>query len=307
VKISGFTIARDAVRFDYPLAESLRSLLPLVDELVVAVGDCDDGTWELVQGIGDPKIRAFRTVWDTGQGENVLSHETNKALDRCSGDWAVYLQADEVLHEDDLTVLRRDLERHHRGRIEGLSLRYLHFYGSYGTVQDNPMWFYRRAVRAVRTGAGVRSVGDACGFFVIGPHGSRRLQRANSRARVFHYGWVRPPEVMARKQVNLMRLVDGPSVAEPAEAGRLAARIYDGRGHLRHFRGKHPAVMGERIGRCNWSFDPRIEEQPPDWLRLARVYLQWWRGDLRARVGRELANRWRAVVGRRAGARDGAE
>src|SRR5439155_12850235 len=153
VRISGFTIARDAVRFDYPLAESLRSLLPLVDELIVAVGDCDDGTWELVQGIGDPRIRAFRTTWDLDRRENVLSDETNKALDRCTGDWAVYLQADEVLHEHDLPLLRASLERYQHTRVEGLSFRYLHFYGSYETVQDNPLWFYRRATRAVRLGA----------------------------------------------------------------------------------------------------------------------------------------------------------
>ena len=298
MRISGFTIARDAVRFDYPLAESLRSLLPLVDELVVAVGDCDDGTWELVQGIGDPKLRAFRTTWDLERRENVLSDETNKALDRCTGDWAVYLQADEVLHEDDLPLLRASLERCQHMRVEGLSFRYLHFFGSYETVQDNPMWFYRRATRAVRTGAGVRSVGDACGFLVIGPNGSRRLRRANIAARIFHYGWVRPPQTMARKQINLERIVDGPSAVANANEHEVASRIYAGLGHLRVFRRSHPAVMRDRIARCTWSFDPRIDEQPPDWLRLARVYLEWSRGDLGARIRREWSTRWRGVVDR---------
>ena len=298
MKISGFTIARDAVRFDYPLSESLRSLLPLVDELIVAVGDCDDGTWELVQGIADPKIHAFRTTWDLERRENVLSDETNKALDRCTGDWAVYLQADEILHEDDLPALRASLERCQRLRVEGLSFRYLHFYGSYDTVQDHPQWFYRRATRAVRLRAGVRSVGDACGFMVIGPSGSRRLHRANVAARVFHYGWVRPPEIMARKQIHLAGMVDGPETVAHEDEREVASRIYSGLGHLRAFRGSHPAVMRDRIARCTWRFDPRIAEQPPDWLRLARVYLEWSRGDLGARVRREWSTRWRGIVDR---------
>ena len=298
MKISGFTIARDAVRFDYPLAESLRSLLPLVDELIVAVGDCDDGTWELVQGIGDPRIRAFATTWNLDRRENVLSDETNKALARCTGDWAVYLQADEVLHEQDLPLLRASLERCQHMRVEGLSFRYLHFYGSYETVQDNPLWFYRRATRAVRLGVGVRSAGDACGFLVIGPNGSRRLRRTNIAARIFHYGWVRPPQIMARKQINLEGIVDGPSVVAEADEHEVASRIYAGLGHLRAFHQSHPAVMRDRIARCAWSFDPRIDEQPPNWLRLARVYLQWSRSDLSVRIRREWSTRWRGIVDR---------
>lgn len=298
MKISGCTIARDAVRLDYPLAESLRSLLPLVDELIVAVGDCDDGTWELVQGIGDPRIRAFRTTWDLGRRENVLSDETNKALDRCTGDWAVYLQADEVLHEDDLALVRASIARYHGTRVEGLSFRYLHFYGSYRTVQDHPRWFYRRATRAVRLGAGVRSAGDACGFLVAGPDGSRRLHRAHVAARVFHYGWVRPPEIMARKQLNLEGIFDGPAAIAGSDEREVASGIYATLGHLRAFHGSHPAVMRERIARCAWSFDPRLDEQAPRWLRLARVYLEWSRGDLGARVRREFGTRWRGVVDR---------
>jgi hypothetical protein len=48
MKVSGFTILRQTVRLGYPFTESIRSLLPLVDELVVGVGDGDDGTWEAV-------------------------------------------------------------------------------------------------------------------------------------------------------------------------------------------------------------------------------------------------------------------
>jgi hypothetical protein len=60
MRVSGFTIARGAVNFGYQLEESIRSLLPIVDEYIVGVGDMDDGTLELVEGIRTPGSRSFR-------------------------------------------------------------------------------------------------------------------------------------------------------------------------------------------------------------------------------------------------------
>jgi len=104
MKISGFTFCRNMVRYDYPIIESIRSILPIVDEFIVNVGRCDDGTLELVRSIGDPKIRIIQSVWDETlrTGGLIYSQQTNIALAACTGDWAFYLQADEVVHEDDL-------------------------------------------------------------------------------------------------------------------------------------------------------------------------------------------------------------
>src|SRR5713101_7249526 len=125
MRICGFTIVRNAARLGYPFEESIRSLLPLVDELVVAVGRSehgDDDTWERVDAIraSDPRVKPFPTDWPAPQGGgDVLSQQTNLALDRCRGDWAVYLQADEVLHEDDLDVVRASMQEHLRRSTEG--------------------------------------------------------------------------------------------------------------------------------------------------------------------------------------------
>jgi len=37
MKISGFTIIRNAVMNDYPVLEAIQSILPVVDEMVVLV------------------------------------------------------------------------------------------------------------------------------------------------------------------------------------------------------------------------------------------------------------------------------
>jgi glycosyltransferase involved in cell wall biosynthesis len=286
MRISGFTIARNAIKNGYPLEASLRSLLPLVDELVVAVGDSQDATWDLVHSLGSPKVKAFRTTWDPALRANgqVLSQQTNLALGRVTGDWGVYLQADEVLHEDDLPLIEQACARHQRSPVEGLRFNYLHFYGSYQTVQGHWRKWYRSAIRAVKAGCGVQSVGDAYGFRV---GGKRRLLSLGSGARVFHYGWCRPPQVMAAKQRNLDAFYhdDAWLKGQDAAAAKLKA-FYADRGHLEWFRGSHPAVMGGLVAAQDWAFDHGIDQQPPWWVRQLQIGLlyglqkRWrrWRG-----------------------------
>ncbi len=49
MKVSGFTIIKNAVINGYPIVEAITSILPVVDEMIVLVGDCDDDT----QGIAE--------------------------------------------------------------------------------------------------------------------------------------------------------------------------------------------------------------------------------------------------------------
>ncbi len=96
MKVSGFTICRNAVKYDFPVLESVRSALPLVDEFIVNVGQSDDGTLELIRSMASPKIRIVESTWDDAMTKDGLlfSKETNVALARCIGDWAMYVQAD---------------------------------------------------------------------------------------------------------------------------------------------------------------------------------------------------------------------
>ncbi|MFI5283897.1 MAG: glycosyltransferase family 2 protein [Candidatus Dormibacterales bacterium] len=275
MKVSGFTIARNAIKLGYPIEESLRSLLPLVDELVVAVGDSEDATWELVAGIGDPKIKPFRTTWDMSKraGGAVLAEQTNLALAQCTGHWALYLQTDELLHEDEINGIRARLEQHLNAPTEGLSFSYLHFYGSYGTVQDNWCRWYWREVRAVKTGMGIVSVGDAAGFKIELNGRRRRLIRADSGAHVYHYGWSRPPAVMSEKRQHIQGFYEGDAAGAAVSAAEQlqVEDPYRDLGHLKTFRASHPALMQRLIAAQNWTFAPHIDEQPPRWLRYLRL------------------------------------
>ena len=255
MKVVGFTFVRNALKYDYPVLESINSLLPLCDEVVVAVGNSEDGTLALIQGISSLKLRIIETVWDDSlrEGGRVLAVETDKALAAVptDADWAIYLQADEVLHEADYAAIRAGMERWKDDKaVEGLLLSYRHFYGSYDYVGDSYRW-YRREIRIVRLGIGVHSYCDAQGFRRAD---NRKLRVKLLAATVYHYGWVKPPAAMQRKQETFNKLWHSDEwVAQHVAAAEEFD--YSQVDSLRCFVGTHPATMQPRINAQNWRFD----------------------------------------------------
>lgn len=254
MKVSGFTVIRNGVLMGYPVLQSIRSILPVVDEFVVGVGQSDDNTKEMIQSLNDPKIRIFDSYWDTAKtkGGLILSEKTNEALDRCRHDWCFYIQADEVVHEDDLPAIRRALEEHEKNpEIQGLLFQYIHFYGSYQTIAASRRW-YRNEIRIVKRSSGARSHNDAQGFRLYHPNGAVKLKVAPSGGRIFHYGWVKPPKVMGHKSKLLNRWWHGNKRDNEFENFQ-----YDRQYGLRRFEGTHPAVMKDLVTAQDWTFDHR--------------------------------------------------
>jgi len=252
MKVSGFTFCRNAVRYDYPVVESIRSILPIVDEFIVNVGRCEDGTLELIRSIGDPKIQIIESVWDETLRKDglIYSQQTNIALAQCTGDWAFYLQADEVIHEDDLSKIVRSMQTHFRNPdIKGLVFRYLHFMGDYWST--NP-WFYHKAVRIIRNNGEVESCGDAVGFHfkATGQYlqSGPREWLVPPMAQVFHYGWVKDPKTMLVKKQEQTKVYHG-DAPPPSEAilYELATFGFEDYPILKEFRGSHPVVMRARV------------------------------------------------------------
>jgi glycosyltransferase involved in cell wall biosynthesis len=283
LKVSGFTLVRNGTQFDYPYLESLRSLLPLVDELVINVGRGDDDTAARIERFareeGQGKVRTFESEWPLNdpvkkKGGLILSEQTNLALDRCTGDWCIYLQADEVFHEEDADRLRAALrEAEARPEVEGLLFDYVHFYGSFDVVQETRS-AYRREVRAIRRSSGARSVGDAQSFRRA--DGSKlRVIRAGG-ARVFHYGWVRTPEAMREKTFFMDTLYHGAPSAEAAARGvphtgdNYRYKRFWG---LRPFKATHPSVMRERIAAKGWRWDLGASALVWNWGDASKIAL----------------------------------
>jgi glycosyltransferase involved in cell wall biosynthesis len=203
MKVSGFTIVRNAIQFHYPVIASIESILPICDEFVVNVGDSQDGTLELIKSIQNPKIRIVQTVWDMTQGPTVLSQQTNVALKECKGDWAFYLQTDEVIHEDDLDRLKKCMEQYlNDPHVDALRFKWLHFYGSYWRYRIDAGW-YQKQDRIVRNNGTVESYGDA---FAFRRRDGRPLRSKPTGALLYHYGWVHSNEVMAKRRANAAQI-----------------------------------------------------------------------------------------------------
>lgn len=260
MKVAGFTIVRNALLYDYPVVEAIRSVLPVCDHFVAAVGRSDDDTPGMIRSIGDPKIRILETEWDDTlrEGGRVLAEETNKALDAVPPeyDWCFYIQADECVHEHDFPAIRDGMERWLGDpQTEGLLFDYRHFYGSYDYTGASRRW-YRREVRIVRNDKRIRSYRDAQGFrihpFPPGV-GSRKLRVRHIPACIYHYGWVKHPAAQQRKQLNFNRLWHSDEKVR-AMVGDKAVYDYDGAEPLERFQGSHPAVMHARIDAMNWRF-----------------------------------------------------
>ena len=234
-RVSGFTIVRNALKLDFPVEASIRSILPVCDEVVVNVGRSEDGTLELVRSIADPKIRIIETEWDMARRNTVLGHETLRAMRACAHPWGLYIQADEVLHERGAEALVAAVRRHDGDpRVEGLLVRYLHFYGGFDTIATHRRW-YRREVRAVRLDPAldIRPYQGAQGFRV-GP-GHRRIRARLTDAEMFHYGWARPAQALREKRELGKTMYPWRNADERLP---LLAWVPG----LRPFRGSHPAV-----------------------------------------------------------------
>lgn len=261
MKIAGFTFVRNAIKYDYPIIEAITSILPLCDEVVVAVGDSEDQTLALIQAIDSPKIRIIETVWDDSlrEGGRVLAIETDKALAAISpdADWAFYIQGDEVIHEKYLPVVREAMEKHLPDtQVEGLLFKYLHFYGSYRYVGDAARW-YRREIRVIRNTGKVTSYRDAQGFRTID---NQKLRVKLIDAYVYHYGWVRTPDRMREKLRDFGQLWHND---EEMTAIRQEAEAFDYSqvDSLRLFESTHPTVMHARIQRMSWVFDFDVKQK----------------------------------------------
>ena len=255
MKVSGFTFVRNAIKYNYPVVEAIRSILPVCDEFIVAVGNSEDDTRNLIVSICDPKIKIIDTIWDDSlrQGGRVLAQETDKAFDAISPDsaWAFYIQADEVVHEKFLYEIKAAMEKWEGDQhIEGFVFNFKHFWGSYKYFGDSRKW-YRREVRIIRNDKQIRSYLDAQGFRKNG----KKLCVAPVNASIYHYGWVKPPEAQQAKQRSFNRYWHSDNWIDK-KVPKTAVYDYAGMDFLIPFTGSHPQVMHERIDRQNWAFSP---------------------------------------------------
>ena len=266
MKISGFTFIKNASIYDFQLEESLRSVLPLVDELIVVAGDSEDDTNARLEAMACDKIKVVHTVWDFDKyphGGQQYAYQTDLALKGCSGDWCVYIQSDEVLHEQSIEPIRKACQYYlHDHEVEGFVLPFTHIYGDYRRYIDALHFAYPREVRVVRRREDIHSWGDAQTFRVMPDfdykdyaqeEGTRRLRCVElPEARMFHYGWSRDPRRMAGK-LNAAYRFYHPDAPQQALVEGVDFYDYGNLSRFPLYKGSQPAEMAERIERMDWA------------------------------------------------------
>lgn len=251
MRVCGFSFIRNGMKFDYPFREALLSIVPICDEIFVAVGNSEDDTLNTVRSL-HPKIKVIETVWDDSikTGGKVLAVETDKAFQAIPAmyDWAFYIQGDEVLHEKYIPVVKRALEENlNEKNVDGLLFNYLHFFGSYDYVGAKLSW-YRREVRVVRNNKKIYSYRDAQGFR---KDNNIKLDTKLIDAWIYHYGWVRTPQAMLSKIKSSKQLYCGDDATRDVEF-----EYSESHEPVVRFDGTHPLLMNDRIQQKNWNFIP---------------------------------------------------
>ncbi len=253
MKISGFTFLRNGQKLGYPFVASIQSALPLVDEFVIALGPCDDGTEKMVRDLGESKIRIVPTQWNEGIRPDysvkgfVYGQQKTIALANCTGDWAFYLEADEVIHESDFPKIRGAMENYLADkRVEALAFDYLHFYGNANTIVWSPGW-YRSEVRIIRNTIPAWS-SEALYFNVVVNHKKSRYPRAaHTGATIYHYDWVRSEEQMNLKSAAVLKYWQNRTLKETDYTQIDPAT-------LKLFSGTHPKAVQDWLPKADGLF-----------------------------------------------------
>jgi hypothetical protein len=266
MKISGFTFVRNADKLYYPIKASIESVLPIVDEFVIALGNCDpdDHTREEILKIQSDKIKIIDTVWDTTAYPRGMehAHQTDIAKQACSGDWLIYLQADELIHEKYLPTVQAACKQYlDQPEVEGFLLKYRHFYGDYSHYFDGYGW-YPREIRIIRNVPEIHSYISAQSFRRIPDfdgknyrvkEGTHKLKVVLLDAYVYHYGWVRPPRYMQTKKKAFDTTHQGAAHVAQAYAHQPQEFDYGTLGNLSIFNETHPAALQSWIAKFDWG------------------------------------------------------
>jgi len=266
MKISGFSMVKNAESLFFPIKQAIESVLPIVDEFVLALGDNnpDDKTSEIIASINSPKLKVVNTVWDLKKYPNGMenAHQTDLAKSHCSGDWLIYVQADEVMHEQDHATILEACKKHLKDlEVEGFLFNYKHFWGDFDHYHHAHGW-YKHEIRIVRNDPEIHSWESAQSFRRI-PNfdgvnyrvqdGTHKLKVVLLDAYVYHYGWVRPPHLMQKKKKALDTIHKGEEKVELIYQDQVVEFDYGPLGNLSKFTESHPAVMKEWMKKLNWQ------------------------------------------------------
>lgn len=286
--LSGFTYIRNGIQLGYPFLAAINCLASICSEVVVVVGDSTDGTRDAIEKLGHQKLKIIDTVWDMNRrnGGKVFADQCNAGLDEVGGRWVLHLQADEVLHEDHLSLIGQSVEQYEADELtEAFILPFMHFWGGYQYIRTSRR-MHRYEIRLMRRQPGIRSYADSQGFRVYPSdeayeqgHKGRKMRVRKLEAPVFHYNHVRPQQVQQQKLHTFDAMHSNDHQAPASAYDHFDYNRVD---RLVPLQGTHPVFMHSFIANTPVTFD--YDPSKAHWEKFDR-YLQPAEDLLGIRIG----------------------
>ena len=268
MKVSAFTFIKNGQILGYPFIQSIQSILSIVDEFVINVGQSEDDTLALIQSINSPKIRIIQSIWNNNMHDRGYVYGQQKMIAQfnCTGDWAFYIEGDEVYHEDDLDKIRASMQTHiDNPEVEALVFDFYHFYGNSNSYLDSPGW-YRSEARIIKNS--VRSYApDGLFWLVLDSNKNGRYPKAkHTGACCYHYGWVRSEEQMNLKSQKVQQYWGG----EPTKIdySQMDQQI------IKAFSNSHPKVVQDWLPKDKGIYQADPTYQPSKKQKKHRLMLK---------------------------------
>lgn len=248
MKVSAFTFIKNGQILGYPFLQSIQSVLPIVDEFVINVGNSEDDTFKLISSINDKKIRVIKSQWNETMKSRGYVYGQQKMIAQfnCTGDWAFYIEGDEVYHESELLQIKKSMEAHlNDSNVEALVFNFFHFYGNANTLLNSPGW-YRSEARIIKNSVRTYSP-DGLFWIVLDSNKKGRYPKAkHTGATCYHYGWVRSEEQMNLKSSKVQKYWGG----KPA---KIDYSQIDG-SIMQEFHGSHPEIIKDWLPKADGLF-----------------------------------------------------
>ena len=249
MKVSAFTFIKNGQILGYPFLQSIQSVLPIVNEFVINVGESEDDTLALIESLNNSKIRIIKSKWNNLMKDRGYVYGQQKMIAQfnCTGDWLFYVEGDEVYHEKDLKNIYKAMETHlDDTNVEALAFGFYHFYGNSASLLDSPGW-YRSEARIIK--GSIRTYApDGLFWLVLDSNKKGRYPRAKKvNANCYHYGWVRSEDQMNLKSKKVQRYWGGSPIK--IDYSQIDQSI------IKEFNGSHPKIISTWLPKCSGKFE----------------------------------------------------
>ncbi len=248
MKVSAFTFIKNGQILGYPFLQSINSILSIVDEFVINVGESEDETLHIIKSLKSPKIRIIESNWNNSMQDRGYVYGQQKMIAQfnCTGDWAFYIECDEVYHEKDLESITMAMSLHlNDQKVEALVFDFYHFYGNANSILDSPGW-YRSEARIIKNS--IRSYSpDSLFWLVLDKNKKGRYPNAKHvGVHCYHYGWVRSEEEMNLKSEKVQKYWGNKH--EKIDYSKMDQSI------IKEFNGSHPKAIHDWLPKDNGLF-----------------------------------------------------